>query len=120
MSNLDSNKSIGIYLIIIWAVINLLMMLLLIPGDAEDINNYLEVILWGLSIPALLVMRKTGAAFAIVTLCITLSTSMGILLLAYYEGMLAEAVGYVNALRIIINIIAIIYMFKLVFAGKFR
>lgn len=119
MSSTDS-RPLGIYLLIAWMTINVLLFLILIPGDAADVNNYIEVILWTTAIASLLTMHKAGAAYTISVLCITLSTSMGIILLAYYEGMLTEPVGYINVLRIIVNIAAVVYLFKLVFANKFR
>jgi len=113
-------KPVGIYLISVWMVINVLIMALLIPGDSADLNNYIEVILWIVSIGGLLTMRKVGAALAIVVLCVTLSTSMGIFLLAYYNNLMTEPVAYINALRMILNALAIVYMFRGVFANKFK
>ena len=101
-------------------VINIIVFALLIPGDSTDLNNYIEPMLLGASIVGLLSMRKAGAAFATTTLCISLSTSMGILLLAYYENLMTQPVAYLNALRILLNAAAIVYMFKLIFANKFR
>ena len=101
-------------------IVNIVLFALLIPGDPTDLNNYIEVILWVVSIAALFTMRKAGAAFATVVLCMTLSTSMGIVLLAYYNNLVMEPVAYVNALRIAINALAVVYMFKNIFAGKFK
>ena len=95
----------------VWAVINIaLMALLIISGDWQDINNWIEVALWTLSIPALLSGKKWGAAFAIAVLMYTLSTSVGILI--YYQV-------WINAVRLI-NIPAAILLFKALFDGKFR
>jgi hypothetical protein len=95
----------------IWSIINIaLMALLILSGDVQDINNYIEVALWTLTIPALLSGRKWGAAFAIAVLMYTLSTSVGILI--YYQV-------WLNAVRLI-NIPAAILLFKALFDGKFR
>jgi len=114
------SRTAGIYLLLVWMAINLVFMIILIPGDPTDLNNYIEPILWAASLIGLLTMTKTGAAIATSVLCITLSTSMGIVLLAYYTNGLDQPVAYINALRIAINIVAIVYMFKSIFAGKFK
>ncbi|HSV49085.1 MAG TPA: hypothetical protein VLH35_02125 [Candidatus Acidoferrales bacterium] len=73
--------SITLYAIAGWMGVNILLMAtLLLSGDVQDLNNYLEIALWIASIPALLSARKWGVAFAIVVLIYTLSTSMGILI----------------------------------------
>jgi hypothetical protein len=112
-------KTPSIYLIIAWMTINLIMMILLIPGDSADVNNYIELILWAAAIMGLWSMKKAGAATATTVLCITLSTSMGIVLLAYYSNLMLEPVAYINTLRIAINTAIIVYMFKNIFANKF-
>jgi hypothetical protein len=95
----------------VWAVINIaLMALLILSGDVEDLNNYIEIALWTLTIPALLSGKKWGAAFAIAVLIYTLSTSVGILI--YYQI-------WLNAVRLI-NIPAAILLFKAIFDGKFK
>jgi hypothetical protein len=95
----------------IWAVINILLMaLLILSGDVEDLNNYIEIALWTLTIPALFSGKKWGAAFAIAVLMYTLSTSVGILI--YYQV-------WLNAVRLI-NIPAAILLFKALFDGKFK
>jgi hypothetical protein len=100
-----------IYALSVWAVINILLMaLLVLSGDWEDLNNYIEIALWTLTIPALLSGNKWGAAFAIAVLMYTLSTSVGILI--YYQV-------WLNAVRLI-NIPAAVILFKMLFNGKFR
>jgi hypothetical protein len=113
-------RTLGIYLIITWMAINAILFLILIPGDQSDLNNYIEPILWVASIAGLLTMRKAGAAFATSVLNITLSTSTFNVLIGYYTSTLGEPFAPINALRIIINAIAIIYLFKLIFANKFK
>ena len=80
-------------------------------GDEEDLNNWIEIAFWAISIAGVFSMKKWGAAFATHTLCYTLSTSVGILI--YYQI-------WLNAARVIINAAIIIYMFKNIFAGKFK
>ncbi len=120
MEPAKSSRTLGVIVIAVWMILNLVLLALMIPGDLPDINNYIEVALWIAAAAGLLSMRKAGAAFAIAVLCITLSTSMGNVLLAYYYNVIGEPVAYVNALRIALNAVAIIYMFKQIFTGKFR
>jgi hypothetical protein len=65
-------------------------------------------------------MRKSGAAFAISVLCITVGTSMFNVLISYYTSTLGETFVYVNALRIAINAVIVAFMFKAIFDGKFK
>ena len=74
-----------------------------------DLNNWIELGLWSTSIGALLSMKKWGFAFVIFVLSYTLSTSVGIII--YYQI-------WLNAIRVIINLPLIVYMFKLVFNGE--
>jgi hypothetical protein len=83
----------------------------LLVGDTADLNNWIEIVLWITSIIGVLSMRKWGVAFSIFTLSYTLSTSMGIVI--YYQI-------WINVLRIILNIPIIIYLFRELFAGKFK
>jgi uncharacterized membrane protein (DUF2068 family) len=93
-------------------VLNIFLMItILLSGDVEDLNNYIEIGLWAAATVGLLTMRKWGGAFAIVTLAYTLSTSVGIII---YFGV------WVNAIRVAINIPVIIYLFYSLFKGKFR
>lgn len=87
---------------------------MLLSGDVQDLNNYIEITLWIISIPALLSLKKWGAAFTIFTLTYTLSTSMGILI--YYLA--ADLAVWPNIIRVAINIPAIIYLFSRIFKGK--
>jgi hypothetical protein len=102
----------AMFAIAFWMTINIFLMITLIAsGDVEDLNNWIEIALWAISIPALLSMKKLGAAFAIFALIYTLSTSMGILI--YYQV-------WINALRVIINAAVIIYLFRALFKGNFK
>jgi hypothetical protein len=113
-------RPMWLYLVLAWMVLNLILMALMIPGDSTDLNNYIEVIFWAASIGLLATMRKAGAAFAICILCITLGTSMFNVLIGYYENVLNEPFVYVNALRIAVNAILAAYLFKALFAEKFK
>jgi hypothetical protein len=96
------------FAIAFWMAINIIIMITFIAnGDWQDLNNWIEIALWATSIPVLLSMKKWGTAFAIFTLIYTLSTSMGILI--YYQV-------WINALRVIINIPIIIYLFRRIFS----
>jgi hypothetical protein len=97
-----------VFAIAFWMAINIFLMITLITnGDWQDLNNWIEIALWAVSIPALLSMKKWGVAFAVFTLIYTLSTSMGILI--YYQI-------WINALRVIINATIIIYLFRRIFS----
>ena len=112
MSNLEkSERSLIVYLIASWMIVNIILMLTLLPEDYMDLNNWIELGLWIPSIFALFSMKKWGAAFVTFTLIYTLSTSVSILI--YYQV-------WLNAIRVAINSALIIYMFRSIFAQKFR
>jgi len=105
-----ANRKLFVYPIVVWMMINILLMfLLLLNGDTADLNNYIEIALWVSSIAGVLSFRKWGFAFAIFTLSYTLSTSVGILI---YYGI------WINAIRVILNIPAIVYLFRKLFEYK--
>jgi len=118
--NREPKRLSVIYLLILWMIINVLLFIAMIPGDPQDLNNYIEVVLWIPSIVGLWMMKKWGAALTVAVLGITLGTSMGNVLLAYYLSMLHEPFAPTNALRIVVNAAAIIYLFKNIFSNKFR
>jgi hypothetical protein len=112
-----AKPSLVIYGIVVWMILNILLMAsILLSGDWADLNNYIEIALWALSIPALLTLRKWGAAFALFTFIYTLSTSVGILI--YYLAV--DPAVWPNTIRVIINIAAVIYLFRALFKGKFK
>jgi hypothetical protein len=115
VSHKSAKPSIVVYGIVIWIILNILLMAsILLSGDWQDPNNYIEIALWVISIPALVSLRKWGVAFAIFTFAYTLSTSMGILI--YYLAV--DFSVWPNIIRVIINIPIIIYLFKMLFEGK--
>ena len=103
-----TKRPAAMFAIAFWLAINIFLMITLIAnGDWQDLNNWIEIALWAISIPALLSMKKWGVAFAVFTLIYTLSTSMGILI--YYQI-------WINALRVIINAAIIVYLFRRIFS----
>lgn len=114
-------KSLGLYLTIIWMTLNILLSILMIAsGDYMDLNNWIETLLFAASVAGLWLNRKWGLALAVSALCITLGTSMGNVLLGYYLNYGLAAFVIANTLRIIINAVAVTYLFKLIFAHKFN
>jgi hypothetical protein len=110
-----TKPSLVIYGIVVWIILNILLMAsILLGGDWADPNNYIEIALWVISIPALVSLRKWGIAFTLFTLTYTLSTSVGILI--YYLAV--DFAVWPNIIRVVINIAAIIYLFKLLLDGK--
>jgi len=108
MTQTVTKRPAVMFAIAFWMAINIFLMITLIAnGDWQDLNNWIEIGLWAISIPAVLSMRKWGVAFALFTLIYTLSTSMGILI--YYQV-------WINALRVIINAAIIIYLFRRIFS----
>ena len=77
----------------------------------RSLNNYIEIALWDNLYSRCAFGKKWGAAFAIFVLIYTLSTSMGIII--YYQV-------WLNAVRVAINIPAIIYLFKVLLEDKIR
>lgn len=101
-------------------ILNIVVFLLLIPGDSADLNNYIEPLLLAISAVGLLTMKKVGAAFATTVLSITIGNGVDNVLLAYYSNLMTEPVAYINVLRVVLTVAAIIYLFKLIFANKFH
>ncbi len=112
MTQTKTKRDVTLYAIAAWMIINILfMVLLIVNGDVADLSNWIEIALWAISIPALLSTKKWGIAFTLFTLIYTLSTSMGILI--YFQI-------WLNALRVLINLPIIIYLFHSVFQAKFK
>ena len=56
-----TKRSPLIFAIAFWMAINVFLMITLIAnGDWQDLNNWIEIALWAISIPALLSMKKWG------------------------------------------------------------
>ncbi|MCW4000502.1 MAG: hypothetical protein NWE93_09705 [Candidatus Bathyarchaeota archaeon] len=103
-------KSAVLYALAAWMVINIVLMAtLILSGDWQDLNNWIEIGLWVISIPALLSTKKWGVAFALFVLIYTLSTSVGIII--YYEV-------WLNVVRVAINAVGIVYLFHALFKTR--
>ena len=112
MSQTETKRPPVIYAIVVWMVLSIIVVTIsLLVGDTADLNNWIEIVLWVTSIAGVLSMRKWGVAFAIFTLSYTLSTSMGIVI--YYQI-------WINAIRVVVNIPIIIYLFRELFNCKFK
>jgi hypothetical protein len=113
-------KPLGVYPIMFWMIINIIMLAFMILSHPEEPNSFIEAMLWIPSIGGLWLMKKWGAALAVAVLCITLGISMGNVLLVYYSSTMQLTFVPVNALRIILNAAASVYLFKCIFAKKFK
>jgi hypothetical protein len=61
-----TKRSPILYAIAVWMIVNIFLMATLIAsGDIEDLNNWIEIAFWAISIPALLSNKKWGVAFAL-------------------------------------------------------
>lgn len=98
-----SETSKAKYLIIFWMIFNIILMVMMLPEDFMDLNNWIEIGLWVTSIVGILSMKKWGTAFAIFTLSYTLSTSVGTLI--YYQI-------WLNLIRVMLNTPMIVYLFR--------
>lgn len=104
------------YTFVAWMTINILILALsILGGDTADLNNWIEIALWIVSIAGVLSMRKWGVAFAIFALSYTLSTSVSNLI--YYLAINPNL--WPNALRFI-NVPIIILLFKTIFDDKLK
>ena len=104
-----SNRTAINYLVVLWMIVNVALMLLLLPNDYMDLNNWIEVALWVSSIFAFLFLKKWGTALTLFTLIYTLSTSVSIII--YYQI-------WLNVLRVIINTAIIVYLFRKILFNK--
>ena len=107
--DVKSGRDLITYLIASWMIINIALMLTLLPADYMDLNNWIELALWIPSVVGILSMKKWGVALALFTLIYTLSTSVSILV--YYQV-------WLNAPRVVINIVLIIYLFRRILSNK--
>jgi hypothetical protein len=110
--NSNPKRQTALYLILVWMAINAVFMILelTIFGDSADLNNSIELVLWASSIAGLALAQKWGVALSTFTLIYTLSTSMGNII--YYS------LWVVNAPRVVINAVLILYLFRKIFEGK--
>ncbi len=110
----ENKRPLGIYAVLAWMIFNAIFyaLELTIFNDAADLNNSIMLVLWVLSITGLISMRKIGAAIATSTLIYALAFNTFNVI--YYS------VYLLNGASLIINIIAAIYMFRIIFANKFK
>ena len=112
MSN--NKKPAGVYAVLAWMIFNAVFYALEITilNDAVDLNNSIMLVLWVLSIIGLLSMRKLGAALATFTLIYAFAfNTFNVIYFSIY---------LLNGTSAVINIIAVIYMFRIIFANKFK
>jgi len=114
----EARRAVGVYVVLAWMIVNVILFALMIPSDAEDLNNYVEVALWVSSIAGLSLNKRWGFAFAISVLSITLGTSMRNVFLAYHTETLQLLFAPVNALCIMVHVVVIVYLFRFCFAAN--
>ncbi len=82
-------------------------------NDAEDLNNSVLLILWVSSMIALFSMRKWGAAFT--TFVFVYAFSFNAFNVIYFPN-----TSLLNGISGVFNAVATVYMFKSIFANKFK
>lgn len=98
-------------------VINALFLIV----EAVFLNEYvaliasIELILCIPSILGVWLMKKYGEGLALATLCIILGTSMSNVVLAYYLYRTLTYGAVVNAILVILNVIAVVLLFEVIF-----
>jgi hypothetical protein len=115
VTNQSSKRSPGTYGILAWIVINTIFMILELTvfNDAADKNNSILLILWISSIAGLLSMRKWGAG--LVTFVLTYAFSFNAFNVIYFPDTIL-----LNGISAIVNAVAILYMFKSIFANTYK
>ena len=110
-----SARSPAVAAIVAWMIINAVFFALELTvfNDAADLNNSITLVLMVLSVVGLLSMRKLGAAFA--TFALTYTFSFNTFNVIYYPQ-----VFVLNGTSAIINGIAVVYLYRSIFANKFR
>jgi hypothetical protein len=115
----STTKPLGIYLTGVWVAINIALTTYMILTHPEEPNSFIEILLWVPSIAGLLLMKKWGALLTATTLSITLGISLSGLLLTFNSSSAVLTFVPINALRVAVNAVAIIYLFKVMFSGRF-
>ena len=115
MTEIKSNRLLGIYAILVWIIFNAIFMILELTvfNDAADHNNSILLVLWIVSIIGLLSMKKLGAALA--TFSLIYAFSFNAFNVIYYPQ-----VFLLNGTSAIINLVAIGYMFRTIFSNKYK
>ena len=110
----ENKRPVGIYAVLAWMIFNAVFyaLELTIFNDAADLNNSIMLVLRVFSVIGLISVRKIGAALATSTLIYALAFNTFNVI--YYS------IYLLNGTSAIINLIAAIYMFRIIFANKFR
>ncbi len=110
-------EKVATYLAVVWMIINVVLFaLFILNGDYQDYNNWIEIALWIISIAGLLSAKKWGVAVSVFTLAYTMSTSVGIMI--YLQGLSFDTVLGVNAVRVVLNAILVVYFFRQLLAKE--
>ncbi len=111
---MTGNRKFGIYAVVAWMVFNAIFyaLELTVFNDSADLNNSIMLVLWILSIIGLLSMRKIGAALTVFTLIYAFAFNTFNVI--YYQ------IYLFNGTSAILNLIAVIFMFKIMFENRFR
>jgi hypothetical protein len=106
MSEHETKRSPAIYAIATWMIINAVFMALELTvfKDAADLNNSILLVLWIVSTPSLLFIKKYGSAIATFTLIYAFSFNAFNLI---YFG---SSIALLNGVSALINGAAAIYM----------
>jgi len=109
----NKQRSPTIYALLIWMLFNAIFYLaeLTIFNDAVDLNNSIMLVLWVLSIVGLAWMKKWGAALTAFTL--SYAFAFNVFNVIYYY------LYTLNGTSAIINAIALIVIFRKIFANRF-
>ena len=96
-------------------VINAVFMVLELTvfNDAADLNNSILLILWACSTVGLYLLRKWGAALATFTVIYAFSFNA-------FNVIYFPPARLLNGVSAIINAVAVVYIFKNIFANRFR
>jgi hypothetical protein len=81
--------------------------------DAVDLNNWILLALWVLSIAGLMLERKWGAALVTFTFIYAFSFNA-------FNCIYFPPVRVLNGASALINAVAIVYMFQSIFANKYK
>ncbi len=111
-----SGRSPATYAILAWFIVNIIFMILEVTtfGDAADLNDWIILVLSAVSFAGLFTMKKLGAAAATFSLIYMFSFN------AFNVIYFSPFATTLNGTSAIINAIATVYMFKSIFAGRFR
>jgi|SRR5665647_2780365 len=115
MSEIKPKKTLAIFAIVAWMVINTVFMALEVTvfNDSADLNNSILLALWIISTVGLLLMKKFGAAIATFSLIYAFSFN------AFNVIYFPEA-RLLNGISAVANAVAVVYMFISIFKNRYR